>query len=81
MTSVLTVSLPPAAATALFWSAVVACGIAQLFILRAVFRTLPVLPSSSEVPTPHRLTEIVWVVLPVGGLIAVFIGAYGALPR
>jgi hypothetical protein len=80
MTSVLTVSLPPAVVTALFWSAVVACVIAQLFILRAVFRTLPILPSSAQVPTPHRLTEILWVVLPVGGLIAVFVGAYRALP-
>ena len=85
-------SLPPAsvrrsAYAALFVSlvhiifgAVVACVIAQLFILRAVFRTLPILPSSSQVPTPHRVTEILWVVLPVGLLIAVFIGAYRALP-
>ncbi|MDQ8168925.1 MAG: hypothetical protein P3B76_03540 [Gemmatimonadota bacterium] len=74
------VTLPPTVTTALFWSAVVACVIAQLFILRAVFRTLPNLPTSSQVPTPHRLTEIVWVVLPVGGLLAVFVGAWRALP-
>ena len=80
MTSVLTVTLPPTVVTALFWSAVAVCVIAQVFILRAVFRTLPILPSSSQVPTPHRVTEILWVVLPVGGLIAVFIGAYRALP-
>jgi hypothetical protein len=59
---------------------VAACVIAQWFILRAVFRTLPLLPSSSQVPTPHRLTEILWVVLPVGGLVALFVGAYRALP-
>ena len=80
MNPVLTVSLPPAVVTALFWSAIATCVIAQLFILRAVFRTPPILPSSSQVPTPHRLTEIVWVVLPVGLLIAVFFGAYRALP-
>ncbi len=80
MTSVLSVTLPPVVVTALFWSAVVACVIAQVFILRAVFRTLPNLPTSSQVPTPHRLTEILWVVLPVGGLIAVFVGAWRALP-
>jgi hypothetical protein len=80
MTSAFAVSLPPAVVTALFWSAVVACVIAQLFILRAVFRTLPNLPTSSQVPTPHRLTEILWVVLPVGGLVAAFVGAWRALP-
>jgi hypothetical protein len=80
MSSLLTVSLPPLLVTALFWSAVAACVIAQWFILRAVFRTLPLLPSSSQVPTPHRLTEILWVVLPVGGLVALFVGAYRALP-
>lgn len=79
MSKFLTVSLPPGLVTALFWSAVVVCVIAQFYILRAVFRAQPILPSTGQVPAPHRATEILWVVLPVGGLIAVFIGAYRAL--
>jgi len=64
---------------ALFWVAVVGCGISQLFILRAVFRTLPprsLSPDAPSVPVPHRLQEIVWAVLPAFLLIAVFVGAW-----
>lgn len=73
---------------AIFWIAVAACAIAQIFILRAVFRVTPTgVTAGSEnsstpdgqrvsVPSPHRLTEIVWVVLPVVLLIAVFVLAW-----
>jgi hypothetical protein len=71
---------------AIFWVAVVACAIAQLFILRAVFRVTPSAGSSSEsiaeasgVPAPHRLTEIVWVLLPVLLLALAFFGAWRAM--
>ena len=71
---------------AIFWVAVVACAIAQLFILRAVFRVTPGASSSTEsiaeasgVPTPHRLTEIVWVLLPVLLLALAFFGAWRAM--
>jgi hypothetical protein len=68
---------------AIFWIAVVACAVAQLFILRAVFRVTPVgsvakgtVADASGVPTPHRLTEIVWVLLPVALLVLAFVGAW-----
>lgn len=72
--------LSPAVATALFWAMVVACGVAQVFIMRAVFRTLPDAPSNSTVPVPRRWAEIVQVILPIAGLAALFIGAWRALP-
>lgn len=96
---------------ALFWVAVVACAVAQLFILRAVFRISPRLPASNagnsasgnslaatngvastsdplaangkepyteqyNVPTPHRATELLWVMLPVVLLVLAFVGAW-----
>ena len=71
--------LSPAAAMALFWLAVAACCVAQWFIVRAVFRTLPVAPSSSAVPVPRRWAEIVQVLLPIVGLVAFFVGAWRAM--
>jgi hypothetical protein len=64
---------------AFFWIAVVGCAVSQLFILRAVFRTLPPRSSSPDtpsVPVPHRLQEIAWAVLPAFLLVAVFVGAW-----
>lgn len=73
---------------AIFWIAVAACAIAQIFILRAVFRVTPagVAAGSANtstpdgervsVPSPHRLTEIVWVVLPIVLLALVFVLAW-----
>lgn len=66
----------------LFWTAVVCCLVAQLFILRAVFRVLPAsapAPDGSGVPIPHRLQEIVWAILPAFLLIGVFLGAWRTL--
>ncbi len=64
---------------ALFWVAVVGCAISQLFILRAVFRTLPPRSSSPDapsVPVPNRPQEIAWAILPAFLLVAVFLGAW-----
>ena len=96
---------------ALFWVAVVACAVAQLFILRAVFRISPRLGTTHagnslsgnsrstaddvttandpaavndkaqykeqyDVPTPHRATEMLWVLLPVVLLVLAFVGAW-----
>ncbi len=73
---------------AIFWIAVAACAIAQIFILRAVFRVTPAgvatgsattsTPDGEQVsvPSPHRLTEIVWVVLPVTLLVLSFVLAW-----
>ncbi|MEP6835372.1 MAG: hypothetical protein ABJB74_18450 [Gemmatimonas sp.] len=100
----------------IFWVAVASCAVAQIFILRAVFRVTPSTTTSRpasaassvavsaivnsapregtvggfatnsvtsspegevvSVPTPHRLTEIVWVVLPVALLVLAFVGAW-----
>jgi hypothetical protein len=72
--------LSPAVATALFWAMVVACAVSQLFIMRAVFRTLPDAPTNSAVPAPRRWAEIVQVLLPIAGLVTLFLGAWRALP-
>jgi hypothetical protein len=71
--------LSPTLTTALFWLAVAICGVAQLFIMRAVFRTLPAAPTNSAVPVPRRWAEIVQVLLPIFGLVALFYGAWRAM--
>ncbi|BAH39621.1 MAG TPA: hypothetical protein DGD08_14290 [Gemmatimonas aurantiaca] len=80
MSSVASWTLPPGVSAALFWLFVAACVIAQLFILRAVLRTLQTTPASSSVPAPRRAAEIFWAIIPVFGLIAAFWGAWRALP-
>lgn len=81
----------------IFWITVASCAVAQIFILRAVFRVTPVTTGSGSTahginatrstssspegesvsaPTPHRLTEIVWVVSPVVLLVLAFVGAW-----
>lgn len=71
--------LSPTISTALFWLAVAICLVAQLYILRAVFRALPAAPTNSAVPAPRRWAEIVQVLLPIAGLAAFFFGAWRAL--
>jgi len=63
----------------LFWSAVLACAIAQFFILRTAFRPAGATDASAEpggrpmmVPTSQRPMEILWAVLPVLLLVAAF---------
>lgn len=80
--------MPTNLSDAIFWVAVAACAVAQIFILRAVFRVTPagIAAGSSasstpdgepvSVPKPHRLTEIVWVILPVVLLALAFVGAW-----
>jgi heme/copper-type cytochrome/quinol oxidase subunit 2 len=65
---------------ALFWGAVVACALAQVFIIRAVLRTAPTpAPDAPDVPQPRRVLEIAWAVLPAFLLAAAFIGAWRAV--
>ncbi len=74
--------MSPALLDALFWVAVVCCAVAQLFIMRAVFRVLPPRapsPDAPAVPMPHRLQEIGWAILPAFLLAAAFIGAWRAM--
>lgn len=80
MSPLTTWTVPAAFVPALFWIAVGLCAVAQVFILRAVFRALPAPPVSSSVPAPKRWPEILWAVLPVFGLAAAFYGAWLALP-
>ena len=71
--------MSPALLDALFWAAVGTCAVAQLFILRAVFRVLPPRSSSPDapnVPVPHRMQEIAWAILPAFLLAGAFIGAW-----
>ena len=74
-------SLPGGVAQWVFWSAVTACAVAQLFIVRAVVLPDPAQQPSPQVPTPRRWVEIVWVILPVVGLVALFLGAWPRLPH
>lgn len=71
--------LSPPVATALFWVAVAVCAIAQLYIMRAVFRTLPDAPTNSTVPAPRQWAEVVQAILPIAGLVALFYGAWRAM--
>ncbi len=71
--------LSPAAATSIFWVAVAVCAVAQLFIMRAVFRTLPDAPTNRAVPAPRQWAEVVQAILPIGGLAALFYGAWRAM--
>ncbi len=70
---------------AVFWVAVVACAIAQLFILRAVFVPPPPAPAGApaeagraagRLRAPSRPLEIAWAVLPAVGLVLLFAWAW-----
>jgi hypothetical protein len=78
-------TLSPIAAIVLFWALVVACAIAQLFIVRGLYHADPAgaSPNASRegVPTPRRWMEVAWAVLPIAGLIATFLGAWRLMPR
>ena len=63
----------------LFWVAVVACAVAQWFILRGVLRTAPDGAVSPNVRTPNRATEIFWAILPAFFLVAAFLYAWRAM--
>jgi hypothetical protein len=69
--------------TILFWMLVVACAVAQFYIVRGLFRA-EVSPAeqsalgaaASSVPQPRRAAEVAWAILPLVGLVAVFVGAW-----
>ncbi len=63
---------------ALFWFAVAACAVAQFFILRAVWRVVPSVTGSPDVPAPRRAPEMAWALLPTLLVAALFIGAWRA---
>jgi hypothetical protein len=55
------------------------CAVAQLFIIRAVWRTQTESQSAS-VPAPRRGWELFWAVLPGALMFALFAGAFSRLP-
>ncbi len=61
---------------ALFWVSVVACVVAQYFIVRAVVRAVPAETGSPDVPSPNKAMEIAWAILPALLMLAVFVGAW-----
>lgn len=73
-------TISPTVAKTLFQIGVAACAIAQFFILRAVFRTLPAAPASDSVPSPIRWAEVFWVIIPVFALAGALWGTWRALP-
>jgi hypothetical protein len=79
--------IPPALATALFWLLVVACAVAQGYIVRGLFRADPAAGRAgsavpqSDVPHQNRWMELTWGILPIVGLIAVFVGAWRLMAR
>lgn len=76
----------PVVQGALFWSAVLACAIAQFFILRTAFRPAGATDTSTEpggrammVPSSRRAMEMIWAVLPALLLGAAFFFAWRAM--
>lgn len=72
--------MPIAMLEALFWIAAGTCAVAQLFIVRAVFRPA-IEPATGSVPAPHRLQEIAWAIIPAVLLTAAFVFAWRAMHR
>jgi len=72
--------LPPSVAAALFWASVVACLVAQGFIIRAAFRAARPPVDGAPVPAPHRGAELLWALLPAFALAALWGAAWRALP-
>ncbi|MCA0377098.1 MAG: hypothetical protein LCH84_15745 [Gemmatimonadetes bacterium] len=71
--------LPSGAVTALFAALLLTCLVAQVLIVRGLFRAQ--LPGTSPaLPTPRRWAEVAWAVLPIIGLLLAFVGAWRLLP-
>jgi heme/copper-type cytochrome/quinol oxidase subunit 2 len=77
--------MSPAVSDGIFWTAVIACAIAQVFILRAVFAPEAPAPAGSPAEAgraagrlrqPSRPLEIAWAVLPAVGLVLLFLWAW-----
>ncbi|MBP6774672.1 MAG: hypothetical protein KA154_16865 [Gemmatimonadaceae bacterium] len=68
--------LPTPVLDALFWVAAVACLVSQVFILRAVWRVVPSVTGSPDVPAPKRASEMAWALLPTLLLLGAFAGAW-----
>lgn len=67
----------------LFWGCAALCAVAELLILRAVFRPAPdaagMSPHAADVPQSPRGVELFWSVLPIFALVALFWAAWPAV--
>lgn len=79
MSAFTTWTLPSSIGIPLFGVALLATAIAEVFIVQAVFRSLPSEPASNQVPAPRRWAEVLWVIVPLFGLAAAFWGGWNAL--
>lgn len=66
--------MSPNVADAVFWTAVVACVVAQVAITRSVLvARQPELPAGAHVAPARRSAELVWALLPAVALAAVLV--------
>lgn len=80
--------VPSGTLTAVFWTFLALCLVAQALIVRGLFRAK--VPAGSvaaatsapatPLPSPHRWAEVAWAVLPIVGLLLAFLGAWRLLP-
>ena len=63
----------------LFWLAAVCCAVAEVAILRTVWRTHPQPASPGDAPRSKRAMEIAWALLPAVALVTVFFFTWRAL--
>lgn len=77
--------LPAMLSTPLFWGLVIACVIAQLYIVRGLFNADPSGASPNApregVPAPRHWMEVAWALLPIAGLVATFVGTWRLMSR
>lgn len=63
----------------IFWVAALACAVAQLAILRAVFVPRQTVDVPTTIPQLPRGTEILWAVIPAVGLAVLFAATWRAI--
>ena len=73
--------MPSSLANAIFWVAVVACAVAQGFIVRGALRVAAAPQLEGRVPVARRRMEIAWAVLPVVALALVLAATWRAMHR
>jgi len=64
---------------ALFWGCVAVCAVAELLILRDVFAPATDVEAPAHLPRSPKAIEILWGVLPIFALVALFWDAWRAL--
>lgn len=78
--------VPSGTLTALFWTLLALCLVAQALIVRGLFTAKApttaagATSSPNALPASHRWAEVAWAVLPIVGLLLAFLGAWRLLP-